>query len=203
MSYFLPEGYVERLGAVQDFEGEAKRKDDCQKEVYEEAAALAREMELETIIDIGTGSGWKLVKYLGDRSNVIGVDLEPAVKILLDRYPVDLNGIVWTTPERLPIWTDKGADLVICADMIEHVDDPDATIATIRSLEPKWIVISTPDRALLGPGRQPGPPANQCHVREWNFAEFKAYINQHLDIVRHSHSNRGQCTQCIVARPYR
>lgn len=211
MPYFLPDRYVARTDAIQDFEGEAKRTDDCQREVYLEAAALARDLQLQTVIDLGTGSGWKLVTHFKEWCplDLIGIDLLPAVKILRERYP----GYTWSTPERLPdiAATHKrmgvlpGTELVICSDMIEHVEDPDATCETIKSLDPKWIVMSTPDRDLVDEYFHPtektfGPPRNRCHVREWNFAEFGKYMASHFEVVRHFWSNKKQCTQCVVAR---
>lgn len=210
MPYFLPDRYVARTDAIQDFEGEAKRTDDCQREVYLEAAALARDLQLQTVIDLGTGSGWKLVTHFKEWCplDLIGIDLLPAVKILRERYP----GYTWSTPDRLPdiAATHKrmgvlpGTELVICSDMIEHVGDPDATCETIKSLDPKWIVISTPDRDLVDEYFHPtdktfGPPRNRCHVREWNFAEFGKYMASHFTVVKHFHSNAKQCTQCVIA----
>lgn len=204
MPYFLPDRYIPRLDPVNDFEGEAQRKDDCQKEVYDEAAKLAREFELNRILDLGTGSGWKLMKHFGGQSSleVIGIDLLPAVEILKRRYP----DRAWATPERLEeVSALYRPDLIICSDMIEHVLDPDATLETIKSLRPKWIMMSTPDRDLVDRYFHPtnktfGPPRNRCHVREWTFPEFRQYMNSHFDVVRHFLSNAKQCTQCAVMR---
>jgi hypothetical protein len=207
MSYFLPDRYVARTDAIQDFEGEAQRKDDVQREVYEESAKLARELDLVTVIDLGTGSGWKLIKHFGKHSDghIVGVDLPPAVAILRKRYPK----ACWVTPDNLPYPEEMrkagGTDLLICSDMIEHVEDPDATCETIKSLNPKWIVMSTPDRDLVDRCFHPtnktfGPPRNRCHVREWNFEEFDKYMASHFDVVRHFWSNEKQCTQAVIAR---
>jgi Methyltransferase domain len=211
VNYFLPDRYIIRTDPVQDFEGESNRKDDCQREVYLEASKFAREMQLQTVIDIGTGSGWKLVTHFKDWPilDIMGIDLAPAVKILRERYPTHL----WSTPDKLPeiaamrkrMGSLPGTDLVICSDMIEHVLDPDETCETIKSLRPKWIVISTPDRDLVDRYFHPinktfGPPRNRCHVREWNFHEFGRYMASHFDVVRHFLSNEKQCTQCAVMK---
>lgn len=204
MSYFLPDNYISRPGAVQDFEGEARRTDDCQKEVYEEAAKIYRDFKLETVIDLGTGSGWKFVKHFGQSPlDMIGIDLFPAVKILRERYPT----YTWSTPDKLPMIAELrkplGTGLVICSDMIEHVDDPDAVCRIIRSLRPRFAVISTPDRDLVDQHfhatvKTLGPPRNPCHVREWNFPQFGAYMASQFRVVRHFYSNVAQCTQCVV-----
>ena len=212
MSYFLPDRYIIRTDPIQDFEGEAQRKDDVQKEVYDEAAAIARDMNLHIVIDLGTGSGYKLVTRFGRDCDtclkdmlVYGVDLAPVVAILRRKYPYHLWGEVESFDAAMMDDDDPPLDLLICSDVIEHVLDPDALCAQIKTLEPEWIVISTPDRDLVDRYFHPtdktfGPPRNRCHVREWNFEEFDKYMRSHFDVVRHFWSNEKQCTQCVVAR---
>ena len=40
-----------------------------------------------TVIDIGCGSGWKLVNYLSREFQTIGIETEPAISFLRDKYP--------------------------------------------------------------------------------------------------------------------
>ena len=191
MSYCLPEGYVERLGAVQQID---RLRDEWQDAVYQTAREYWDAYSLHSVCDVGCGSGFKLQKYFGSehRTSVIGIDLPDTVAKLQKIYPDRL----WSTPDRLPSY--YGVDLVICADVIEHVDDPDALLAKLKSMRPRWLVISTPDRDLL---KTPmGPPSNPQHVREWGFQEFENYMRPHCWSMRHFHSNKAQATQCIVAR---
>jgi len=195
MSYFLPEGYVERLGAPQSFD--LGGDDTWQDEVYKTAAALAYVLDLRMVVDIGTGSGFKLMKYFSDRVTA-GVDLKPAVDILRQKYP----NRIWVTSTMAVL---MDVELVICADVLEHVDGPDYFLVRLKNDAPRaWFVISTPDRKLLERypkwGAQMGPPRNGCHVREWSFDEFRQYMDQHFEVFRHFISNREQCTQCVIAR---
>ncbi len=165
MSYYLPEGYRERLGAVQELD---TLKDEWQDGVYREAKALAAQNDLVRILDVGTGSGFKFMKYFGDYSalDVTGVDRQAAVDVLRKTYPLRF----WSTLDRYyasGVWSVCRIDLLICADVIEHLDDPDGLLAMFTEMRPSWMVISTPDRDLL---QTPlGPPANPHHVREWAF----------------------------------
>lgn len=196
MSYYIPDDYVTR-DAVQDFEGEAKMQGGYQNEVYQEARALADAHDLKTVLDIGAGSGFKLMKYFKDRSTM-GVDLPPAVQMLRDKYP----DRAWVTIDGVTLNFLAGFDLIICSDVIEHVTDPDALCNLIKSVDDaKYAVISTPDRQILTDlGLQPelGPPRNTCHVREWTFAEFGEYMRSHFNVEKHFYSNQAQCTQCVV-----
>jgi SAM-dependent methyltransferase len=200
MPYFLPEGYVERLGAPQSYDigGDAT----WQREVYGTAVMLACTFDLHTVVDYGCGSGYKLMQYFsGPEFYTVGIDLAPAVDRLCKEYPQRL----WCEPGDLLTVDRERPDLVICSDVIEHVDDPDDLMHRLRALHPKWLVISTPDRKLVEKypkwGRHLGPPANGCHVREWSFNEFRQYMDQHVDVIRHWITNREQCTQAVIARP--
>src|SRR5205823_3527718 len=95
------------------------------------------------------------------------------------------------------------ADLVICADVIEHVADPEALMRFLVSATTDWIVISTPDRDLVYSGRSKyrfGPPSNPAHVREWTMSEFRAFVGRFLLVERHEITNPEQATQMIVGK---
>lgn len=195
MSYCIPDNYVIRQ-AVQDFEGEAKMEDSWQNEVYLIARRLADEHHYQNVIDIGCGSGFKLLKHLG-HLNTIGIDLPPAVEQLQIKY----SDRKWVNTQFAGFLDFSKFQLVICSDVIEHVDDPDALCDFIKHIKPRHMVISTPDRALLT-HLQPelGPPRNTCHVREWSFVEFGEYMRSHFTVDEHFYSNKSQFTQCVVAR---
>jgi SAM-dependent methyltransferase len=201
MPYFLPEGYAERLGAPQSYDAGAE--DDgviWQAEIYETAHTMARVLGLRTVLDVGCGSGRKLVDYFGGQEYyTVGVDLAPAVERLRNKYPDHL----WCTASELIIADRERPDLLICADVLEHLDDPDALLEMFKHIRPRWMVISTPDRKLMEKypkwGRALGPPANYCHVREWAFKEFRMYMDTHFTVSRHWISNREQCTQAVIA----
>ena len=54
-------------------------KDEYQKEVYEKAAQLAKENEFTKIIDIGCGSGYKLIHNMG-HLDTMGVDTKETIE---------------------------------------------------------------------------------------------------------------------------
>jgi SAM-dependent methyltransferase len=172
-------------------------KDEWQREVYIRAASLAKDEDLKTVYDIGCGSGFKLMKHFRDYDTV-GFDVPETLQFLQKTYP----GRVW---KAVP-FSDRStqpADLVICADVIEHVPDPTELLDFIKSLAAKWVVLSTPDRDTMYPKYDPfhlGPPRNASHIREWSFNEFRKFVAQHLTVKEHVISNREQATQMIVAR---
>lgn len=78
-------------------------------------------------------------------------------------------------------------DVIICADVIEHLLHPDYCMTLIRdSLAPDGVAfISTPERDILR-GTQCTSSPHPAHVREWNSAELKQYLSGHgLKILKH------------------
>lgn len=193
--YHLPAGYVHRTEeAYFDDTGNA---DEWQREVYEAARALMSKQRLRTVVDVGCGSGFKLVHSLGE-FETIGIDLSETVTWLRRAYPQH-RWLDTAEAKRLPL----EADLVICADVIEHVADPDALMRFVMGITRSWVVLSTPDRHLMYKPRdfhRLGPPRNPAHLREWSFGEFGRYAAQFLDIESHVVSNRDQSTQMVVGR---
>lgn len=187
-NYFIKEGYNVRLNNM--FYNDTNMRDEWQNEVYQYARGVFKDNKFKSVWDIGTGSGFKLMKYFMEY-DTLGTDLTPTVKWLMKRYPHNK-------------WSDStevfhGYDMIICSDVIEHIVDPDLMLDTIEQAAPKLIVLSTPDRMLFEKGHD-GPPDNICHVREWTFDEFGQYISSRFEVLNHFISNERQATQCLLAR---
>jgi 2-polyprenyl-3-methyl-5-hydroxy-6-metoxy-1,4-benzoquinol methylase len=187
-NYYIKENYTARLDN-KDFD-DTKLTDEWQKEVYEYAKKIAEENNFKTVLDIGTGSGYKLIKYF-DSYDTLGIDIPKTVSFLKEKYPTKS-------------WSDQftpvaGYDLVICSDVIEHLPDPDLLLDLIIQCNPKLVVLSTPERNLLYATDHSGPPFNKAHVREWTMVEFYNYVSSRLDVLDHYISNHKQSTQVIKA----
>jgi SAM-dependent methyltransferase len=192
-NYFIHEGYQHRP-APQYF-NDTNNSDEWQDEVYRFAREIADKYTLGSVIDIGCGSAFKLLKYFHNRKT-IGIDIPETCAFLSKQYP-DRQ---WTNSD-LSDTSPPEADLVIAADVIEHLSDPDALLQYIVRIAPLYVVISTPERNLLCVGTHNGPPANLAHLREWSMAELHAYLSEFMEIVEHFVSYAPQATQCVLAKP--
>ena len=148
-----------------------------QVQVYQHAAALVQEQRHQSVLDIGCGLGTKLVRYVGPHcGDITGVDTWQSIKQCqrLHQMGTWLVGDL----EDPDFGLDRTFDLIISADVIEHLMHPDhlLTLAQRCSHERSQIVLSTPERDLRRGVQDMGPPANPAHVREWNSAEFSAYL---------------------------
>jgi hypothetical protein len=161
-----------------------------QKEVYELARKWLDKEGLASVLDLGCGTGEKLIENFSDIP-FVGVEVEPTLSWLRNKHPDH----IWRSPESAML---RG-DLVICADVIEHLPNPDIIIEAIKKSGAKIAVISTPDRSLI-PGAMAGPPRNPHHIREWTMKEFDAYLREHFDVLDHHICNPEQFTQVAVVR---
>ena len=82
--YHIKEGYISRK-TYTDFD-DTQNTDDYQDEVYETAYKVCKQNNLSTVLDIGCGSGYKLIKYFKD-FNFTGTELEPTLTWLIQSYP--------------------------------------------------------------------------------------------------------------------
>lgn len=190
---FIRAGYTPRL--ANSFFDDTGNADNWQREVYQFARSVCDREDLRVVCDIGCGSGYKLVTNF-EGFATIGVDLPRTCAYLRERYP----GREWAESDftkSLP----QAIDMVIAADVIEHLPNPDEMLSYISELHPRRIVLSTPDRHLVGRRAESGPPPNPAHVREWSFSEFCAYIGSVFEVDEHFISNEEQATQCILCRP--
>jgi GT2 family glycosyltransferase/SAM-dependent methyltransferase/glycosyltransferase involved in cell wall biosynthesis len=152
-----------------------------QPDVYPLAAFLARRYGCTHIIDVGCGHARKL-SALYPEFNIIGVDFGGNLEFCRAHYPfgqwIDAD---FETCRDLPI--DPAMlqkSVVINSDVVEHLVDPSALLALLGKLlgHARVALISTPERDLTRGLGDPGPPANPCHMREWNLNEFDQLLRQ-------------------------
>ena len=197
---FLPRGYSENLPEPVHVANEldfwarpeelslrtARR---YQDPVYRLAARLDAGKATVTL-DVGCGTGDGLVSHLAkDGARTVGVDQPSAIAVARSRHPAhewiagDLRDErVWDSLAELR------PGLVVCADVIEHVDDPIVLLDRLRSLlgYDDTLVLSTPDRDRLEYQPRLGPPQNPHHIREWAYAEMRQLVESVGFTVRSS-----------------
>ncbi|WP_321312880.1 methyltransferase domain-containing protein [Halarcobacter sp.] len=192
-NYFLKDNYKSRDKYVHY--NDQNETDDWQLEIYLHALGLMKKNKLSKVCDIGCGSGYKLVTYLGEYKT-IGLELDENLDFLKNKYPKKK----WLESDFTKNY-DLDVDVLICSDVIEHLVNPNELIEYIKKINFKYLVLSTPERDLVYPKDSKyldGPPRNPAHQREWNFNEFKDYISQYFNIIDHRVTNLHQATQMII-----
>jgi SAM-dependent methyltransferase len=144
--------------------------------VYQFAARLIARRGVSRVVDVGCGPGIKLASLHArfPRVEFVGIDQGEAIEFCLKTHPFGQ----WLVDDfDRPTTTAPTGDLVICSDVIEHVENPDTLLAYLKArLRPGgYLLLSTPDRdALHGVGCR--ECLNASHVREWNVQEFGRYV---------------------------
>lgn len=193
--YSVKAGYHHRLNNsyFDDFHfNDAAFLEEAQREVYERALQDARDMSARLVVDVGCGAGTKLVRYFSG-FETIGFDVPETVAKLRQTYPDrDWRSVPFGEA------VDVKPDIVICADVIEHIPDPDQLVAFLKRFGASRYYISTPERLTFYGKDQDGPPTNQAHCREWSLDELSAYLGQHFVIKEHFISNARDHTQLAI-----
>lgn len=162
----------------------------------------------QDLLDLGCGTGFNYAyakSKLGS-GKVFGVDISVnAVSYAKRTYPtgIFLQGDVCSQALDcgLEVW-----DRVICCEVIEHVNKPDALLETIyRHLRPSGVAfISTPNRPVFSRNYEPSP-VNHTHLKEYTESEFRSMLERHFPSVdiwgqRFSDNRLFRMQQSIVAR---
>lgn len=186
--YFIKQGYFENeLANTRDENSDGtywnrrrrRASQYYQWPVYAYASALIRTRHVRRCIDVGCGVGTKLhqLKQSHLRVQFAGIDQASAIEHCRRMFGPD-GWYVDDLENPDPALSHLTGDLVICADVIEHVENPDRVLDYLNTrLAPGGVILlSTPERdALRGTNCNTCPNAH--HVREWNAAELAAYLS--------------------------
>lgn len=192
--YAIKKGYRHRDSY--NYDDDRPNTDEYQQEVYQLAKYCLIENNYTRVIDVGCGSGFKLLKYFGDKITT-GIDVSPTYEYLVEKYP-DRNWVHSSNTDQIP----TECDIIMCADVIEHVLEPDKLLEMISKIKFKYLFLSTPERDLLFGMQNYGPPANPAHVREWNASEFRTFVSKYFKIESHQITHIGHTTQLLICRPF-
>ena len=143
------------------------------------------EKGMNRVLDIGCGPAFKLMRLIDPVAKVYGIDQQSAVDYCRSTYR---SGQFFVDNFESPsLYFSEEFDLIICSDVIEHLEDPGYLLEYIRRYcsERTLVLISTPDR-----DRVRGKNCTSCpqkeHIREWNSQEYVAYLTKSgFDVLDH------------------
>ncbi|HMM49457.1 MAG TPA: thiamine pyrophosphate-binding protein, partial [Miltoncostaeaceae bacterium] len=135
------------------------------------------------VIDVGCGVGYGSRQYaLAGARSVVAIDRSPhALRYAQEHF--DHPAITWRESDVFTFdWPDRGADLIICFEVFEHVDRSAVLLDhMVESLaDDGRLFISTPNRVWSSPV---GEPRNVHHVREYELEEFVALLGSFFERV--------------------
>ncbi len=154
--------------------------------VYALSRDLIRKHGYKSVLDVGCGPPTKLMKLIEPVcSDIVLIDQPSSTDLVRERAPS--ADFIPTNLEEIDLDLGRRFDLVVCADVVEHLLDPDPCVEFVRRhlAESGRAIFSTPERDnLRGPECMSSPHPE--HVREWTRAEFADYLRSRgFQIERH------------------
>lgn len=153
--------------------------------------ALSRRTEAGEVLEVGCGEGHLSAILARDGRRVRGVDISPSVIEQARSNPDNrAHGARFEVASVYDLSPDTdGAELVVCCEVLEHLEDPDAALAVLARLarphllvsvprEPIWRVLNMArGRYLADLGNTPG------HLQHWSQRRFLALLDRHVEVV--------------------
>lgn len=158
----------------------------------------------DSVLEIGCGEGFVAGQLSARHSGGVyaGVDLnEKDLQNLRAKFPaVDAHqGNIYDLS-----FLGRDFDVVVCAEVMEHLDDPAAALEQIIGRRPRWIILSVPHEpwfclSNFARGKNITRFGNDPeHVNLWGRAGFRKVLESRLVVERHETSYPWQL---VLARP--
>ncbi len=142
----------------------------------------------QSILDVGAGEGFVLEKL---RKNKIGKKLEGIEymdeAIALGKKTNPLVKIKKGDIYKLP-YKDNAFELIICTEVMEHLEDPKMALAELKRVTSKHIILSVPNEPLFTIQRfLRGKNMMKLgdhpeHIQHWNSGTFRAFVEDQLTV---------------------
>lgn len=145
---------------------------------------LITSKKIDSILDVGSGEGFTLnrlkrrgigkklegLEYSGD-AITLGKQMYPAIKIT--------KGSIYELP-----YKDNSFDLVLCTEVLEHLEKPQEGLKELIRVSKKYLVISVPNEpffmfAQLVRGKNWSRFGNDIeHINHWTMFGFPKFVEQ-------------------------
>lgn len=146
-------------------------------------------LQPDSVLDVGCGEGFTLqklkdrgigrklegIEYL-DRAIEIGSKIHPALTLK--------QGDIYKLP-----YHDNAFDVVLCTEVLEHLEDPGKALKEIKRVAKKYCVISVPNEPwfMLGNflrGKNVSRFGNDIeHIQHWTSSEIRKFVGKELKVV--------------------
>jgi len=155
---------------------------------FRHLASLTASKKVDSILDVGCGEGFTLNRL---KEHEIGSKLEgleyskDAIELGKKTYP-DIKitqGSVYELP-----YKDNSFDLVLCTEVLEHLDKPEIALKELVRVSKKYLVISVPNEpffmfAQLVRGKNWSRFGNDIeHINHWTMFDFPKFIKQNSSV---------------------
>ena len=145
---------------------------------------LIKNREVESILDVGCGEGFTLhrLKEKGIGKKLEGLEyLQTAIDLGKEMYP-DIK-ITQGSIYKLP-YKDNSFDLVLCTEVLEHLEEPEKALQELVRVSKKYLAISVPNEpffmfAQMVRGKNWSRLGNDIeHINHWTMFGFPKFVKK-------------------------
>jgi 2-polyprenyl-3-methyl-5-hydroxy-6-metoxy-1,4-benzoquinol methylase len=155
---------------------------------YGTVHTLVESLAPDSVLDAGCGEG-ETVARLADAlpRTVAGIDVRPdCVAFSSQRFP-------WMDVSQQSVYQlafpDRAFDLVLCLEVLEHLDEPEAALAELSRVSRRDLVLSVPHEpwfraGSLLRGKHVARLGNHPeHLQQWDRRSFAAFLTERVEVV--------------------
>ncbi len=148
-----------------------------------------RDLKIDDVLDAGCGEGFILseLKRHNIGKHLEGIDSSKEALFIGKRYFPYLNlkhGDIYSLP-----YEDNSFDLVICTEVLEHLEKPNEAINEIKRVSRKYCLLSVPNEPFFKianfiRGKNLSRWGSDVdHIQCWNSKDFENFIKHKLEIL--------------------
>ena len=154
------------------------------KNYYSSLISLTKPLKAESILDAGCGEGFTMDKILksGLGKEIEGIEYSrDAIEYGKKLFP-DLKFVQGTVYE-LP-YKNSSFDLIVCTEVLEHLEDPTKALKEILRVSRKHLIISVPNEPFFMisnflRGKNLSRLGNdEGHINHWNIFSLEKYLRK-------------------------
>lgn len=146
----------------------------------------------ETIHEVGCGEGFWVMNWAAEGRTVKGTDFSAQVIEMAKKNAVSRN-LDDTVFEVKSIYDVEAAadsaDLIVCCEVMEHVDDPERAFQALTRIVKRDLIVSVPREPLwralnMARGKYLGDLGNTPgHINHWTSLGIRKLAEQYFDVV--------------------
>lgn len=153
---------------------------------------LIARAEPESIHEIGCGEGYWVLRWSEQGLNARGCDFSREV-IEIARENAINRGLETSLFKSRSIYdldvTQDSADLVVCCEVLEHLENPEAGLQALQRVTKRRLIVSVPQEPLwcalnLARGKYITRWGNTPgHIQHWSRSDFVKLVSKYFEVI--------------------
>ncbi len=156
---------------------------------YNSITGMLSSVNYDTLLDAGCGEGLAIQKIVDKKQDFhfYGIDLSIPAMTIAKRF-THRSSFIQGNVINLP-FQNKSVELVICLEVLEHLENPKQCLAELSRVSGSYILLSVPNEpyfriANLLRGKNLSRLGNDVgHIKQWSANGFIKFISPYIRII--------------------